>query len=73
MKTRDGELTTSITPCGRVRISLHLPCGCCVADKYLAFSEAADLAAHLIIEAVLAGEVHGHPEPWRLSEEEGRA
>jgi len=73
MKTRDGELTTSITSCGQVRISLRLSCGCCAADKTLAFKEACDLGIHLIMEAVLAGEVRILPEPWRLSEEEGRA
>jgi len=73
MKTRDGELMTSIAPDGRVRITMRMPCGCCAVDKYLDFRDASNLAMHIIADVALALEASNHAEPWRLSDEEGRA
>ncbi len=54
-------VTTTITPCGRVLLSVRLHCGCCSADVLLDVVEAHQLAACLYADVVIAAHILTQP------------
>ncbi len=59
--------SATVTPCGRVLLSVRLPCGCCSADVLLDIVGAHQLAAELYADVVIAAQIlvagkWAHPE-----------
>ncbi len=62
--------SATVTPCGRVLLSVRLPCGCCSTDVLLDIVAAHQLAAELYADVVIASQVLvcRHAGEWVHSE-----
>ncbi len=58
--------TATVTSCGRVLLSVRLPCGCCTNEVLLDIVEAHRLAAEIYADVVIASNIlmRRHAGQW---------